>query len=180
MKTSSDAEWSEWPNSLPKLATWAIPGYRIRWHWALLAVGYHNDDELTIGFHAEVAPLLPRLVNWRSSETGYLATCVLLNILLFLRVRFLFICYCFTDFSDFLVGLAVLLFSFLVLSEQLQWEVPLEWNACWCSISYLAPVGDWPLNLMPFYLGSESRCRCYSMSRRCCGLTYVTSYLDIS
>ena len=28
---------------------------------------------------------------------------------------------------------------------QLQLEVPLEWNVCWCSISYPPPVGELPL-----------------------------------
>lgn len=31
-------------------------------------------------------------------------------------------------------------------------------------LSYPPPVGEWPL---PFYLESQSRCRCDSMSRRC-------------
>ena len=43
--------------------------------------------------------------------------------------------------------------------EQLQLEVPLEWNGFWCSISYPPPVGELPLPFLPFYLGSESRCR---------------------
>lgn len=29
--------------------------------------------------------------------------------------------------------------------EQLQLEVPLEWNGFWCSISYPPPVGELPL-----------------------------------
>lgn len=29
--------------------------------------------------------------------------------------------------------------------EQLQLEVPLEWNGCWCFISYPPPVGELPL-----------------------------------
>lgn len=35
--------------------------------------------------------------------------------------------------------------------EQLQLEVPLEWNGCWCSISYPPPVGELPIPFLSIY-----------------------------